>query len=62
MKKETKNQPGIATTLKNLGTTYHLQKNYPKAIEYCESALQLAEEIGYLSIINEAAESLYESI
>ena len=55
---EIKNNNGISSSLKSIGSVYLLQKNYKQAEEYTKRAIETAKQIGYPDKIRNASEQL----
>jgi serine phosphatase RsbU (regulator of sigma subunit) len=53
-------QLDYARLLNNIGTTYHSQKKYKEALEYCSKGLILAKEVGALEYIASSEKELSE--
>lgn len=61
LNKEIGHKQGIALSLNNIGNVYLKQKNYTQAIEYCNQALKVAQEVGDAVEIRDAANMLYDA-
>jgi len=52
---------GIATSLIKIGVIYTVQGQFARAVDYQSRALSIAKEIGYVWLIRDAAEALWEA-